>query len=91
MTKPGGAHAGKMFSRLQRPVGREGDVTRRLKVSPHHLQAPKTQCSHLFGISLESVPQVSQNVQSQAARKFGCGAQDSKRFREGQEQGLGGK
>lgn len=45
--------------------------TRRLEVSPHHLQAPQTQCSHLFGISLDSVPQATQNVQSQAARMFG--------------------
>ena len=36
MAKIDVAHAGKMVLRLQGRVGREGDVTRRLKVSPHH-------------------------------------------------------
>jgi len=40
---------------------------------------------HLFDINSESVPQVTQNVQRQAACMFDRGARDSKRFREGQE------
>ena len=41
-TRPGGAHVGNRCSSLQRPMGREGVVTRRLKVRPHHLHAPQT-------------------------------------------------
>jgi len=67
-TQPSDAYAGCSGSRLQGSWGREGAVTRSLKLSFHQLHATQTSNRFLHTISLKLRSQPTHNVHGQATR-----------------------